>query len=273
MRSFLPIALAVFALVGCVDQKAWIQKFAPKEDDQFARQFLDYVRHGRYDEAKGMLDAAVAVQAGPNGLNQLHGILDHGDPIAVELIGTNTSLFKPWNGAANRQSNLTYQLQFKDAWIVAAFIVESSGSDRRIKGVNLQPISDSLEVLNRFTLQNKSALQYAFLAACIAVPVFIIVTLIVCLFSRVRRRWLWIIFILFGIMRFQMNWTTGQTAFQLINISLFGAAFFRAGLYAPIVLSFSIPIGAILFLLLRRRLLRKDEPPDLPTIASAPPST
>ena len=263
MKWLLPVGLAAFVLTGCIDQKAWIQKFAPKEDDQFARQFVDYVRHGRYDESKAMLDSAVAAKAGPNGLNQLHGILDHGDPVAVELIGTNTTFFQPWNGKpATRQSELTYQLHFKDAWVVAAFAVENSGSERHIKGVNFQPIPTSLEYINRFTVENKTPIHLVFLVACVAVPLFILVTLVVCLFSRVRLRWLWGIFILIGFTQFQLNWSTGQTGFQPISFLLLGASLFRAGVYAPIVFSFGIPVGAILFLALRRWLLREDEPVD-----------
>jgi len=270
MKWFLSILLTALALSGCVDQKAWIQKFAPKDDDQFARQFLDSVRHAQYDEATRMLDAAVAAQAGANGLNQLHTILDHGDPSGIELIGVNTGFFKPWGSApAKRQSSLTYQLQFRDAWVLAAFVVESSASDRHISDVNLQPLPNSLEVINQFTLQNKSPLQYAFLAACIAVPIFIVIALVVCLFSRVCRRWLWVIFILFGLTQFQLNWTTGQTGFRPISFLLLGASFFRAGLYAPIVFSFGIPLGAILFLVLRRWLLRKDEPPSPATTTAS----
>jgi len=64
MKRFLPILLAALAVTGCIDQKAWIQKFAPKDDDQFARQFLDSVRESRYDDAKRMLDPADTAQAG-----------------------------------------------------------------------------------------------------------------------------------------------------------------------------------------------------------------
>jgi len=154
--------------------------------------------------------------------------------------------------------------------VLAAFVVESSGADRQISGANLQPLPTSLEYLNRFTVENKTPIHLLFLVARIGVSLLIIVTLVVCLFSRVRFRWLWVIFILFGFTQFQLNWTTGQTGFQPISFLVLGASFFRAGLYAPIVFSFGIPLGAILFLLLRRWLLRKDEPaPDLPTTAAS----
>lgn len=42
---------------------------------------------------------------------------------------------------------------------------------------------------------------------------------------------------------------------QPISFVLFGASCFRPSPYAPWILGFAIPIGAMLFLLLRRRLL------------------
>lgn len=139
-----------------------------------------------------------------------------------------------------------------------------------ITAANFQPLPDSLQALNRFTFQNKSAIHYLFLVACILIPLFIMATIVVCFRSRVRRRWFWIIFIVFGITRFQLNWTTGQTAIQTTSISLLGGSFFRASCYAPIVFSFGIPAGAIIFLALCPWLLRKDEPPRLPKAALSP---
>ena len=200
MKSAL-IALISLLFIGCFDEKAMIQKFAPKDDDEFARQFIDLIRQARYEEADPMLDPAVAAQAGATGLSQLHGVVDHGDPIAVELVGANVGFFKPWDGSASkRQTNLTYQIQFKDAWAVAAFTVETSPTGRHISGANFQPLPDSMQALNRFSFNNKSVIHYVFLFACVAVPLFVIVTVVVCFRSRMRRRWLWIIFILFGIM-------------------------------------------------------------------------
>lgn len=272
MKSAL-IAVISLLFIGCFNEKAMIQKFAPKDDDEFARHFIDLIRQARYEEADPMLDPAVTAQAGAKGLSQLHGVVDHGDPIAVELVGANVVFFKPWGGSASkRQSNLTYQLQFQNAWAVAAFLVETGPTGRHISGANFQPVGDSLQVLNRFTFKNKSAAHHLFFFACVLIPLFIIATIVICFRSRVRRRWLWIIFIAFGVMQFQLNWTTGQTAFRPISVLLLGASFFRASSYAPIVFSFGIPVGAIIFLAVRRRLRPKDEPPPLPTATGSPSS-
>lgn len=110
-------------------------------------------------------------------------------------------------------------------------------------------------MLNRFTFAGKSLVHYLVFAACIAVPAFILVALVVCILSRIRRKWLWISFILLGFMQFRFDWTSGQFEVQPISFALFGASAFRQSPYAPWVLGFAIPLGAIVFLIFRRRLL------------------
>jgi hypothetical protein len=272
MKSFLPIVITAFVLAGCVDQKAWIQKFLPKDDDAFARRFIESVRNKRYDEAKTMLAREIHGGADVE-LQKMQGVVDHGAPQSLETIGCVTHYFSPVAGQPTKQVELTYQIHFSDAWALAEIIIRSSNQGRYVAGAHFNALPTSLEFLNRFSLENKTPIHLLFLVACIGVPLLIIATLVVCLFSRVRRRWLWVIFILFGFTQFQLNWTTGQTGFQPISFLVLGASFFRAGLYAPIVFSFGIPVGAILFLLLRRWLVIKDEPPDLPSRTAVPSST
>lgn len=211
-----------------------------------------------------MVDPAVAAKAGPEGLTKLHQIIDHGQPIAFETIGANVGYFKPWNGSGSKQASLTYQLQFRDAWVVAYIVIESNDQGRHVLSAYFQPAPDSLQVLNAFTFKNKSVLHYLFLVLCILIPIFIISTTVVCIRSRVRRRWLWILFILFGFVQLRLNWTTGAWDVVPASFHLLGAAWFRASSYAPVIVSFSIPVGAIIFLALRRHLRRKEEPPPLP---------
>ena len=268
MKSVLPMVIAAFVLSGCIDQKTWIQKFASKDDDALARRFIESVRNKRYAEAKTMLAPEIRGTADGE-LQKMQAVVDQGTPQSVELIGCFTNYSGPVAGQANKQVELTYQIHFTDAWTLADIVIRSSNQGRYLAGGHFNALPTSLEYLNRFTVEDKTPIHLLFLVVCIGVPLLIIVTLVVCLFSRVRRRWLWAIFILFGFTQFQLNWTTGQTGFQPISFLVPGASFFRAGLYAPIVFSFGIPLGAILFLLLRRWLLRKEEPPAMPT-TSAP---
>jgi hypothetical protein len=65
--------------------------------------------------------------------------------------------------------------------------------------------------------------------------------------------WLWMIFILIGIGRFPVNWTTGQWTFSPFYFLLFGAGSF-AQPYSAWLVSVAVPLGAILFLFRRKRL-------------------
>jgi len=271
LSQFLVFAGCAVLLVGCMDEKEMIRKFAPPEDDELARRFVDLIRQGQYDEASSMVDPTVAEKAGTAGFRDLHRIVDHGAPIATELIGAHTGFFKPWDGSASsRQTTLTYQFQFADAWAVATVVVRNDDKGRHILGANFQPIEKSLQEINRFTFENKSALHYVFFAAAILVPLFILTVAVICFRSRVRLRWLWILFILIGISQVRLDWSSGQWDVQTFSMNLLGASVMRASSYAPLILAISFPLGAVLFLLLRSRLPRKDRPssgpPPLPNL-------
>ena len=154
-----------------------------------------------------------------------------------------------------RKTNLSYQIHFPGSWAAGNVVVGHAGRIPTVLGSHFQPVPDSLETLSRFNFSGKYVAHYLFFAGCIAVPSLILITLGVCIRSRIRRKWLWIIFILVGFGRIKLNWVTGQIAVQYVTVVLFGASAIRPGPYAPWTLGFAIPVGAISFLALRRRLL------------------
>jgi hypothetical protein len=256
LRKLHFVAIVGLLLASC-DYKAFLQKFVPKDDDAFAHRFLDAVRTGDYAAADQMLDASLRGEKSASGLHDLNGVLAHGEPVSVEIIGCNIFTNASPQGMT-RTTNLSYQIHFPDSWAAGNVIVGHPSGGMSVLGSRFQPIPDSLEVLNRFTFAGKSLPHYLVFTACIAVPVFILVTLMMCIRSPIRRKWLWIVFILLGFIQFRFDWTSGQFQVQPISFALFGAGAFRLSPYAPWILSFAIPIGAIIFLLLRRRLLLDD---------------
>jgi hypothetical protein len=255
-RKVLVLALIALLLAGC-DQKALLQKFVPKDDDAFARRFLDAVRTGDYGAADQMLDASLRSEKSASGLHELNGVLAHGEPLSVEVIGCNVFTNASTQGTT-RTTNLSYQIHFSGSWAAGNVVIAHPAGAMSVLGSRFQPIPDSLEVLSRFTFAGKSLVHYLVFAACIAVPAFILVALIVCIRSRIRRKWLWIIFILLGFVQFRLDWASGHIAIQPLSFLLFGASAFRPSSYAPWILGFAIPVGAITFLVVRRRLLLDD---------------
>lgn len=266
IAPLLLLALLALLLVGC-DQKALLNKIVPKDDDAFARHFLDLVRTGDYAAADAMLDASMQGAPSTSGLHDLNGVLAHGEPLSVEIIGC-YFFAKTSTEGSGHDTTLSYQIHFADSWVAGNVIVAHPSGKRLITTARFQPIADSLETLNRFTLSGKSVIHYLVFAGCVLVPTFILVVLIICIRSRIRRKWLWIIFILLGFGQFQLNWTTGHFNFQPISFVIPGASFFRPGMYSPWVLGVAIPVGAIVFLIFRRKLLR----PALPERTESAPS-
>jgi hypothetical protein len=71
------------------------------------------------------------------------------------------------------------------------------------------------------------------------------------------RRWAWVVVALLGIGKLAINWTTGETSTHLLSLPLFGGSVGRNGLFGPWIVACSFPLGAILALRRRHRVLRE----------------
>ena len=111
--------------------------------------------------------------------------------------------------------------------------------------------------MHRASFAGKSITHFAFYAATVFIPLFILFALVQCIRTPMpRRKWMWIIFILIGVTEFQFNWSAGEIGFQALNISLLAAGFAKLSPISPLILKAGIPLGAIVFLLERSRWLR-----------------
>jgi hypothetical protein len=143
--------------------------------------------------------------------------------------------------------------------------LKRTGASYLVAGVHFQTLPHAWIAANDFVLEGKPVQSYAFLAGMAAVLVTSLVALVQCIRTRgIRRKWLWIVFILFGFGKLSLNWATGALAFTPLAIQIFSASAFRSAWIGPWVLSISLPLGAILFLACRKRLL-------VPAEQSSPP--
>ena len=68
---------------------------------------------------------------------------------------------------------------------------------------------------------------------------------------RLIGKWFWAILVLFGVGQIALNWTTNAFTASVMNLHLFGSGFIKANQYSPLFLITSIPLGAILFYVMR----------------------
>ena len=129
-------------------------------------------------------------------------------------------------------------------------------STAEVSGVRFQTVLPAALAALDFTLSDKSFGHYLFLLMMVASTGFIIVTLVKALRSRVPRKYVWALFIFFGVFQFTLNWHSGSLAVQPISAVILGSMFFKPT-YQAWLLSTSVPLGAILFVLSQRRFAKR----------------
>jgi hypothetical protein len=254
------LAIVMAMLVAGCDQTANMDKFVPHEEDVLARGYIDSIRKHNLDPVEKALDASLKRPNTHAMFEQMSALMPDAEPISVKVVGAhiNTTV----GTGASTTTNLTYEFQYADRWLLANVALRKVGDVSTIVGIHVNPLSDSLENLNRFTLSGKGAQQYLILGAAIVASLFTLFALVLCATTKLKgRKWPWILFIIFGLGKFSVNWTTGQFDFMPIAIQFFSAGAF-AGLYGPWVVSVSIPFGAALFLLRRTSIMQRAAAPD-----------
>ena len=244
--------LLLVLLSGC-NRAAILQMIAPKEDEAVAQYYIGLLFAGDFGPIERDIDPTLQGSGMHGALLQAAHLLPGGEPESVKLVG-----FKTFRGNDLYQTDLTYEYQFSEKWLLINLATQKKGNVFTIIGLRVTPIPDSLERLNRFTLYGKRPLQYLFLVWAAATPLFIFYCLILFIRDNVRdnplkRRWLWILFILFGCCELSLNWTTGQFAFTPTAVQLFGLSGFAAP-YGPWIFKMGFPLGALIYLLRRRRM-------------------
>jgi hypothetical protein len=227
-----------------------MQKLASPNEQATARAYIDQLRSRDFAGIEKAADTTIAGPALDATLGKMVDLIPGGAPTSVKLVGAQRSSMSDVTTL-----NLNFEYQFPDRWIVANVATKSKEGVTTIIGFHVYPKSSSLESANRFTLSGKSVLQYVVLGAAIAAALFTLVVLIVCIRTKMKRRkWLWMLFILFGFGKLSVNWTTEQWGFTALMAQLFSASAAAMPPYSPWIVSVSLPLGAILFLIGQRRL-------------------
>lgn len=264
------LAVLILALTGC-SQQALIGKFEPKAESVTAKAIINDVRTGNFDAVKAQLDPKYA---GPNldrTLHELAAAFPDGQPEAIETVGANTTYVSKFGSSQKSVVfNLTYEYKFHDKWVLANVVLAQRQGKTQIEGLHIKPMSTSLETSNALTFKDKDATHWLVLVLLAADVLFCLYAFVLCLRTPIaRRKWLWAIFTLLGVCTLRFDWSNGHFAFQPLSVQLFSGSMV-AQLYGPYVLGLSIPLGAIWFLLARRRWMAASTPPALPATNSAP---
>jgi hypothetical protein len=256
MNKFLTVIVVSFLVASC-SQEDWIHKIAPPEQEEIARHYIAQLRKRDFVDIEKAMDPSIAAQLSGGTLEKMAALIPPGQPTSVKLVGAN----KFYSAQAGTTLNLSYEFQFADKFMLINVARKMKDGAETIVGFRVQPLAASLEAMNHFSLANKSAIQYGVLAVAVAAVIFTLYALILCIRTKIeRRKWLWILFILFGFGKVMVNWTTGKWGFTILAAQLFSANA-AAAYFGPWIISVSLPVGAAMFLSRRKQLMARPDPP------------
>lgn len=247
LRHVIFVALTL-ALVGCGKQQL-LDKFTTPGEQAAAKGYIDLLRQQQYEAIEKTMDPSLTGPSIRQTLVVMSAIIPTARPISVKLIGA-----QRFKSAEFSTINLSFEYQYPTTWLVANVAFKQQGIRQTIIGFHVYLQSTSLEERNKFGLAGKTRLEYIVLVLVAVVPLFIIYTLIVCIRTPFKgKKWPWVLFILFGVGKLAVDWTTGESSFGIVSFQLLGA-FGASQLYGPWILAVSFPLGAIMFLLNKKRL-------------------
>lgn len=251
----------ILLLVGC-DQASIMKKITPSEAESVAKGYVDLLRQNRFDEIEKDLDASINTFDIHSTLVKMAQMIPTQQPESIKVVGVNKNVFNGPNEPKTTTTNITFEYQFQSRWLLINVATQKRGGVSTIVGFNVNPIPDSLEKLNKFRLVGKSPLQYSVLFLAIFIPLFILYALILCIRTKIeKKKWLWVIFVLAGIATFSVDWTTGQWRIVPLSFQLFGVGA-SAPPYGSWVISISLPLGAVIFMLKRNGLSKQQNNTD-----------
>lgn len=247
-RCFRLIAVACCVVLAGCSQAALMKHFTPPEDEAIARQYFDQLRQRKFDQIEHDLDPSLVDSSITSTLAQMAAMLPAESPKSAKVVGAHV-----FHGPEFSRTNITLEYEFPSKWLLVDITTQKKADAFTIVGFHVTPISDSLENLNKFALIGKGGRQYFVLILAILATLFSLYALVSCLRTKnVKRRWLWAIFILAGVGKLAVNWTTGAWGFQSLSIQIpCGNAF--AQLYGPWTVAVSFPLGALVFLVRREK--------------------
>ena|GEM_PF-1722397 len=235
-----------------------------KDDLAFADQYFAWLGGGDFDKASEMIEPKMRLEmvSLKDGFQKSFAEIK---PFEKIMIGCNVSYFKS-SDVHTKNVNLSYEWSSPDKWYTGNLAWQETGNSKVVYGLHINPLPAPLEKIHAFTFENKGPIHWFFLIVAVLNPLLILWALIVCIKTKsLKRKWLWILFIIVGFFQTNLDWTSGEISgliyksahtFQInpFSITIFGSAFSRPTEYSPWIIMISVPIGAIIFLPKRKKL-------------------
>jgi hypothetical protein len=248
-RSTQRIVALGFALI-CAAAAASAQQQAPS--DRLVHRFVELVRRGDFETARTLFDADALPRIENKALILLHHALERIEDPEIRFV----HLEAAGAGDATGRETWAYQLRDDMSSILLIVKVRTRDSKPGIAHIEWQPAPLDLRERFPFVLAGVPFPLRLVLVAAIAVPLLTLHALVLCWRRRPRAWGLWTLFIPLGLGKLSVLWLPNPfhpsyVHLTPLSIQLFGVGLEKNPSYDPWMLSVSLPLGALLFLLSR----------------------
>jgi hypothetical protein len=250
LKKLITYIFALLLISSCSSIDEISEENVPNEANNYAKLFIEKLNNGEIDYCLSQINEQYQNEELKNFLLDFFESLTDKNPKDYSILAYRYSTLYSDNSITTYE--FRYEYEYADVFAYFTFQLEEKEDLFQVFGFSIDTSKDSLRNLNQFHFKDKSIIHYIFLLLTIAVPIFILVSVVFAIISPIERKWAWILFILLGFITFTLNWTDGQIGFKLISLKLFGAGFTKFGIIEPWILSFAIPIGAIVFWVKRK---------------------
>lgn len=251
MRLYPLIALAIMLLQGCgIPQSS--AEFDKTPEASFLNATVNQLVAHDYAAIESLMDSRVQQSDIQQALDRLRSTIPAGAPTRSEPVAWNfVKTTSTTSGvSSSRSANVAIEYTYPGPkWVVASASLSGEPGQFRIVSFNVEALPAPLSELNAFTLKGKSPLHYLFLLLPATACMISVHAFVRCLRTKgLKRKWLWALFTLVGFVAFSINWTNGAMFMEVLHFHFLSAAYMRTGWLGPWIVTFSIPVGALVFL-------------------------
>jgi len=243
VKTKITLLLITLFLTSCYKKE--IDKDIPQKVNEFTYMFLTKVQKGETDSCLQLLTPYLNNEKGRALIESAY--IYSKDYVFDSLITSQLRKKKIYLTKDIEVYNVEYEYIHNGAYYFFVYEVVDNNNIMKINFFAGRNSNVSMLELNYFDLSGKSLIHYLFLFISLVVVVFIIFTIISIIRSDIKKKWLWGIFSSIGLVSFGINWTTGETFINLLSFHILGISFIKSGMFAPWIITFSIPLIAITY--------------------------
>jgi hypothetical protein len=250
--------LRILLLALCLPLLAACQKGVTSQQDADLRAVYEKMRVNDLTGIEGQFDPKRRQAGLHQSLQFMQGMIPPDRPKVRFLKGLSLS-----NADGSTDYGAQYEYDYASTAVLAQIEMrQDKAGHKTITAVQLRQAPVGIAHAFDFTLTGKKGYQYIFLFLMALSPAFGVWGL-VALWRAPDIRWkfFWALAMLLGFMDLTMDWRTGDVVLNIAYIHPFWIYARKFGPLSPWMLSTSLPLAAIAFLLGYRRLERPWDPP------------